>query len=101
MELFGILKNLSKNAVSPIVKMFVCQAVNKDFDIKDFIEEQDLETFTRFYGDNCNEYSTDVSEEASNESNLNKFLDIVLANLDNSQEWFEFIIANISTVLCN
>ena len=27
-----------KNSVSPIVKMFQCQAVKKDSDIKDFIE---------------------------------------------------------------
>ena len=70
MEGFGVLKNLSTNSVSPIVKIFVCQAVKKDFDIKDFIEEQDLETLVRLYGDYCKEYSTYVYEDANNESDF-------------------------------
>ena len=99
MELFGVLKNLSKNYVSPIVQMFVCQAVKKDFDVKGFIEEQDLETLTRLYGDDCDEYSTDVSEEASNESNLD--IDLLIANINNSQKWLKFVLCNLSNVLCN
>ena len=67
MEIFGILKKSLKNAVSLIVKMFVWQVVKKYFNIKDFIKEQDLETLSRLYGDNCDEYRTEVSEEAYNE----------------------------------
>ena len=62
MEIFGTLKNLAKNIVSPIVKFFVCQSVKKDFNIDNFIAEQDLKTLPRLYGDKCDEYSSDVSE---------------------------------------
>ena len=62
MELFGILKNLAKNTVSPIVKMFVCQAVQKDLNINDFIAEQDLDTLPRLYGETCDDYSSDLSD---------------------------------------
>ena len=86
MELFGIFKNLSKNFVSLIVKIFVCQAVKKNSDIEDFIEEQDLETLTRLCGDDCKEYSTDVSEESYNVSDFDEFLDLVMEDINNSQE---------------
>ena len=71
----------------------------KIFDIKDIIEEQDLKTLTRLYGDDCAEYITDVSYEAYNESNLNEFLDIVMEDFKNSQEWFERVLESIPTVL--
>ena len=87
MELFGILKNLSKNSVSPIVKMFVCQAVKKDFDIKDFIEEQDLETLNMLYGEDYKEYSTEMYEDSSNESDFNEYnADLVMANITTNQQ---------------
>ena len=74
MELFGVLKNLAKNVVAPIVQMFVCQAVKKDFDFDDFIAEQDVERLPRFNGYNFDEFSSDGSEE-SYDWKLNEFLE--------------------------
>ena len=51
MKLFAILENLSKNFVSLIVRMFVWQDVEKDFDIKDFTEEKDIETLNMLHGE--------------------------------------------------
>ena len=66
-----------------------------------FIAEQNLETLPRLYGDNCDEYSSDVSEESYNESNLDDFLDIAMSDLIDSHKWFEMVFDNIPTVLCN
>ena len=106
-------KIFQKIVVSPIVQMFVCQVVKKDFNIDNFIAEQDLETLPRLYGDKCNEYSSDVSEESYNEWKLNEFLkscndselnqyfDLVMADVINSYKWFEMVFDNIPAVLCN
>lgn len=64
--------------------MFVCQSVKQDFDIKDFIEEQDLETLNVLYGEDWKEYSTYEYEDSSNEINFDVYdADLVMTNINN------------------
>ena len=75
--------------------MFVCQAVKKDFDIKDFIEEQDLETLNILYVEDCEEYSIDMNEDFINESDFNEYnADLTMANINTKQGWYKRVLYN-------
>ena len=84
-EDFCCSRNLLKDSISPIVKNFVCQALEKHFDYEYFIDEQNLESFDEFFGEDFEEYSSDKYEDSNDESDFEDYdVDLLSVKINNT-----------------